>query len=349
MFISRGQSPSTELRPIGSEISANDWSILADYWYVVAIARDLGDAPLSAQLLDVPLAVYRAGQGEIAVALDICPHRHIRLSTGRIVDGQLECPFHGLRFDASGQCVHVPALGREARLPQSYRVRTFPVKERYGFIWTCIGNPDAHELPDFPSLNAADPAAFAYTQPVIWPVSSPRQVENFVDLAHLPFVHAATIGGDRNAPLKAGRIEHGPGEIRSRAHLVETGPDGGPMPCDLTYRIVLPFAVEFKTQAVHNPDYFMESCDIPTPVSAHRCKVFQIIKHPKGREGAEAMVGPLTAINNEDIVMLNGLMQPDLPLDQRHEIHLPVDNISNAYRSRLCELGLGADDTAIAA
>lgn len=344
MFIPLESQPASALRPARSEIAPSDWTILADYWYPIAIARDLTTAPLSAQLLDVPLALYRGTGGEIAIVLDICPHRYVRLSAGRVVDGQIECPFHGLRFDTSGNCRSVPALGRETKLPKSYRVRSFPVRERYGLVWTCVGDPQRHSVPEFPFLSDTAPEDFAYTEPAIWPVSAPRQVENFVDLAHLPFVHAATIGGNPAAPVKPGRIEHGEHDLTLHAHFMETSPDGTPMPCDLVYRIVLPFAVEFRTQAVDYPDHYFESCDIPSPVSAHRCKVFQIVKSPKGRAAAQEMVAPLTRINNEDIAMLGNTMTADLPLDQHHEIHLPVDNIGNAFRQRLRALGLGAGD-----
>jgi vanillate O-demethylase monooxygenase subunit len=341
MFIPTGTRPSGTLRPANSLISPGDWELLADYWYPVALSRDLGAKPLAAQLLDVPLVLYRGTGSEIAIAVDVCPHRHVRLSGGQVVDGQIQCPFHGLQFDVEGKCSRVPALGREAKLPASYRVQTFPAIERYGMVWTCVGDADRHSVPDFPSLSNSDPSEFAYTVPVVWPVSSARQVENFTDLAHLPFVHATTLGGDQMAPVSPGRIKGEDGAFTMEAHIVESAPDGSPMPCDLRYRVVLPFSVEFRTLMTEEPDRFILSCDVATPVSAHACQVFQVIKHPQGRDAAEAMVDHLTEINEQDIALLSTLMLPDLPLEQHHEIHLPVDNISGFYRRQLRSLGLG--------
>src|SRR5262245_66422421 len=112
MFIPLDSKPDTGLRPSHSQIRARDWAILADHWYPVAIAAEIGDGPFAAKLLDVELVLYRGAAGTLTIALDLCPHRHIRLSTGRVVDGMIECPFHGLRYDATGQCRLVPAIGR---------------------------------------------------------------------------------------------------------------------------------------------------------------------------------------------------------------------------------------------
>jgi hypothetical protein len=117
------------------------------------------------------------------------------------------------------------------------------------------------------------------------------------------------------------------------------------MPCLFTYRIVLPFAIEFVTQAINDANHIMEACNIPAPVSAHECRVFQIVKRAGGRESMDRLLNGLTVVNGQDIAILDGLMIQDMPLDQHHEIHLPVDNVCNAYRSRLRDLGLGQRTT----
>jgi len=341
MFIPKGTPPQKELRPANSHITHSDWAILADYWYPIAISADVADRPVAAKLLDIDLVLFRNADGDAAVLLDTCPHRHVRLSAGQVIGGEIECPFHGLRFNASGQCSRVPALGRQVALPSKYQVDRFPVSERYGLVWTCLGDANKNGVPEFPSLSSDDPAEFAFSIPAIWPVSAPRQIENFVDLAHLPFIHATTLGGEKDSMLKPGKIVQGDGCITSRTIYVETGHDGAPRPTELTYRIVLPFAVEFRTQSIEKPDEYFESVDIPSPTSAYECLVFQLIKSPKGKADAQQMTDFLIEVNQQDIDVLSTLQRPSLPLDQHHEIHLPVDNISIAFRKRLEGLGLG--------
>ncbi len=339
MFIPLVDKPCETLRPSSSAISASDWAVLANFWYPVAIAAELRSDPLAISLLDVELVLYRDSEGAATAALDACPHRHVRLSVGTVVDGEIVCPFHGLRFNGAGRCTHVPALGPRPHLPPSYRVRTFEVRERYGLLWTCVGEHPAQDLPYLPLIAQTPFAELNYLPPVIWPVSAARQVENFIDIAHLPYVHAATLGGDQAAPIKPGRIEQQDDGLVMRANYVET--QHGVRHCAYTYRVVLPFAIEFKVEVDGDPDFLLESCDLPSPISAHQCKVFQILRYRGTPEERAGLAKGLEVVNQEDIAVLSAMTLANLPLDQHHEIHLPVDNISNAYRGRLRDLGLG--------
>ena len=69
---------------------------------------------------------------------------------GEVVDGAIVCPFHGLRFATDGRCLGVPSLGVGAKLPDSYRVRSFPTVERYGLVWTCLGDATRQSVPELP-------------------------------------------------------------------------------------------------------------------------------------------------------------------------------------------------------
>ncbi len=340
MFIPLSSKPSRTLRPDSSGISDNDWAILADFWFPVAIAADVQDKPVPATLLDVDLVLYRGKDRTCAAALDVCPHRQVRLSIGSVIDGEITCPFHGLRFDTSGRCQLVPALGKRMKLPEDYRVRTFPVKERYGLLWTCLGDASRRQVPHFPHIADVDPALLSYVTPQVWPVSAARQIENFFDLAHLPFVHANTLGGDPNLPMKPGQVEQTDDEVVLTAQYVETPPNSPPRPCTFIYRMIIPFAIDFtvKDESPHQ----MRGYNMPSPVNAHQSKVFQIIRFlPDETSKQRAAAAGFGEINAEDMRVLATLRMQDMPLDQHHEIHLPVDNICGAYRAKLRGLGLG--------
>lgn len=346
MFLPLASSQPASLRPASSGISPQDWAILADFWYPVALGRELTEMPRRATLLDVDLVLFRGANTAIGIAVDACPHRHIRLSGGKVMDGQIVCPFHGLRFDTSGQCRHVPALGGDHKLPASYRVRSFPARERYGLIWTCLGDAGHHDIPVFPDLDGMPAGDLGFVAPRLWEVSAARQVENFFDLGHLPIVHATTLGGDKSGAVKPGRVELAADSVVLEADYVETPTGSPPRPCKFTYRVTLPFAIDFTVRDPSND--VMHAYNIPSPVSAHRSMVFQIIKilpreagPPSDARVQQAAIDVFTAINQQDIDVLAGLVLPDMPLDQHHEIHLPVDNICGAYRSKLRELGLG--------
>lgn len=340
MFIPIG-APAEPIRPATSQIAASDWDILAGFWYAVAIAEDVKDAPVKARLLDVELLLFRGHNGAIILGLDRCPHRHVRLSAGRMVNGQIECPFHGMRFGEGGRCQYVPALGRTARLPDNYRMTTFPAEERYGLVWTCLGDPHRHAIPDLPTMGDIDPAEITFGPVIDWPISAPRQIENFIDLAHLPFVHARTLGGDPDRALKPGRIEQTEDGIILHAEYLEQGADGKDKPGRYRYRVVLPFTIDFQVTYPDHPGERLVSSDIATPVSAHVSRVFQLHRVDGGRTAGRKLVEMLEVVNSEDRAMLAELTISDLPLEMNREIHLPVDNVANAYRARLRELGLG--------
>ncbi|MFM6854585.1 MAG: Rieske 2Fe-2S domain-containing protein, partial [Sphingopyxis sp.] len=85
-----------------------EWPIaLARGWHPVAYLADVGRAPMAVKLMGHPLVVFRDGDA-VGVLEDRCPHRNVPLSSGRCVDGQIECPYHGWRFDTQGQCRLVP-------------------------------------------------------------------------------------------------------------------------------------------------------------------------------------------------------------------------------------------------
>jgi len=336
MFLKQDALPSESLRPKNSEISASDWEVLSKYWYPIAEISEVGERPLPVKLLDVDLVVFTGANGP-SVARDRCPHRHVRLSAGEVEDGEIVCPYHALKFNGSGRCTYAPAVGPNAKLPEMYRLQMFPVALRHGLIWTRLVESE-NELPTFPGFQDEPPVVFIKTR--TWPVSSARQVENFFDLGHLPVIHSKTLGGDCTKPIQPGRVEHSDDAVSLIANYVENPFGGEPRVCQYTYRVVLPFAVDFNVQDETGHD--MKLLDIASPRSAHECRVFQMMLDTSDvDEHHRALIEGLDAVNLEDIGILEQLMEVDLPLNQKHEIHLPVDNISHAYRERLRELGLG--------
>lgn len=60
------------------------------------------------------VALFRTACGWVALD-DRCPHAGASLSEGRVADGQVTCPWHGLRFDAAtGACASAGVAGVRA-------------------------------------------------------------------------------------------------------------------------------------------------------------------------------------------------------------------------------------------
>ena len=100
-------------------------------WYVAAWSKEVGRNLLARRILDEPVVLFRQKDGTPAALLDRCAHKLAPLSMGRLVDDVVQCGYHGMEYDCTGQCVRVP--GQE-RIPKSAKVRSFPLVERYNAV-----------------------------------------------------------------------------------------------------------------------------------------------------------------------------------------------------------------------
>jgi len=162
-------------------------------WYVAARSAEVTRQPLGRVLLDEPVVLYRKENGEPAALEDRCCHRHLPLSMGRVEGDGLRCGYHGLKFDASGRCVEVP--GQESIPPQA-RVRSYPVLERYRWLWIWMGDPAKADPALIPNWWWAAHREWAFTQPEQIHVKCNYQLvaDNVLDVTHLAYVHAGSIG-----------------------------------------------------------------------------------------------------------------------------------------------------------
>lgn len=170
--------------------------MIPNQWYAVAESREIKPNRITPlRRLGEKMALWRNADGTLAVMLDLCPHRGAALSAGKLVDGCIECPFHGFQYDVEGQGQFIPANGRNTPVPKVFRVQTFTAQEAYGFVWVWYGQPREYypDLPFFPEL--ADEAHWIYgSLAVQWHSHYTRSIENQLDVSHLPFVHKNTIG-----------------------------------------------------------------------------------------------------------------------------------------------------------
>ena len=164
---------------------------LLDDWHAVARTGDVVSGRLgTARLLEEELLLWRSPDG-VEAWLDRCPHRGAKLSLGRIRDGRVVCPYHGLEYEAGGRCVRVPAHP-DRPLPGQARATCFRTTERYGLVWVSLGEP-VHDVPPVPESEDETYRVHVAGRYEIG-TSGYRAIENFLDLAHFPFVHPGLLG-----------------------------------------------------------------------------------------------------------------------------------------------------------
>jgi len=165
---------------------------LRNYWYVAASEGEVGRKPLPRTILGEPVVMFRTEAGLPVALEDRCAHRHLPLSMGKLCGDTVQCHYHGLRFAADGSCVHIPG---QQHIPHAARVRTYPVVERYHWIWIWMGDPalaDPATITDFHWLD--DPNWGAKSSYLHVEANWQLVVDNLLDLTHLAFVHESTIG-----------------------------------------------------------------------------------------------------------------------------------------------------------
>lgn len=164
---------------------------LAASWYIALPSHELKTKPKAITLFNRPLVVWRDRIGHPVVAARACPHQGASLADGKVVDGVLRCAFHHWRFDGTGACVAVPGV---ERIPRGARLRTYPVVERFGYVWAWYGSPEPmFPLPEFPALEAdvRFPRGFRLADPTGATVR--RILENTYDPNHLVELHGLEV------------------------------------------------------------------------------------------------------------------------------------------------------------
>lgn len=170
------------------------FEVMRRTWQPVALSADLPlGKVISYKLMGVNLVVARLPDGLLA-ADDQCPHKGMRLHLGEIRDGELQCPYHGWRFDAGGGCTNIPSLINPP--PDKLRLshlRTYRTQERYGMVWVQMEADETVRLPDVPEFENPD-WGFSPGPPLIFKSGFRREIENYLDMTHFAFAHVTTLG-----------------------------------------------------------------------------------------------------------------------------------------------------------
>lgn len=145
------------------------------------------------------MVAWRDQNGKATVMSDLCPHRGVALSIGKLVNDCIQCPFHGFEYDTSGDCRFVPANGKNSPPPKALHVKTYPTREAHDFVYIWWGEPRTDE--DYPPLQWFDNIGEDMVYSTIkdhWANHYARGIENQLDVVHLPFVHHNSIGRSNN-------------------------------------------------------------------------------------------------------------------------------------------------------
>jgi vanillate O-demethylase monooxygenase subunit len=310
---------------------------LRDHWYVVADAAELGDSPLPVTLLGDRFVVWRA-DGEVRAAADRCPHREAPLSEGFMHDGSLTCAYHGWAFAGDGTCRAIPASGLDATIPTAACLRMLPVRELYGLVWLSPGEA-AGEPPAIPQDGDIDYRRIN-TGIEVWHTSVTRMVDNFCDIAHFPYVHAATIGGDVAREVDPYSVEELDDDFTGFRYTVDVdGAAAEQVRQEMTTGFALPFTVRSTTHHTSGPDAGSDRILLlcSSPIDAERTLfTFVLWRSDSSAVSDDEQVAFDRAIGAEDRAMLE-LVPGELSLDPASTVSGRADRLSVEWRRRLAD------------
>lgn len=310
--------------------------VLGNDWHPVACSHAVEEGGvLGVRLLGEDLVMWRAN-GQILAWQDLCLHRGARLSLGKIEGNTLICPYHGWAYNQEGRCVRIPAHPEQTP-PSKARVKTYKAQEHYGLVWVSPGEP-TQDIPSFPQWDDANYRK-VLCGPYHVPASGPRIIENFLDVAHLPFLHEGILGDARYPEVGEYEAEVGPNGVTSgRIAVYQPSPygdKGGTV--FYTYSAFRPLIAHLLKES-EKSRYAMLL--MVTPHTVVESTVWIWVATTFLESVAEEVRARQDIIFGQDRPIVVSQRPELLPLDLQAELHLRSDRMAIVYRKWLRQLGL---------
>jgi phthalate 4,5-dioxygenase oxygenase subunit len=172
--------------------------LFRNYWLPALLAEELPEnecPPVRVKLLSERLLAFRDTQGRYGLIDEFCAHRGVSLWFGRNEDNGLRCPYHGWKYDHTGQCIEVPSEPAESGFCQKIKLKSYPLVERGGVLWTYMGPPD--QQPPLPEWEFATvPADQSFMSKRVQESNWLQAMEGGIDSSHVSFLHRGDLGSD---------------------------------------------------------------------------------------------------------------------------------------------------------
>ncbi|HWD25294.1 MAG TPA: Rieske 2Fe-2S domain-containing protein [Acidimicrobiales bacterium] len=324
-----------------SEITA-----LRDEWYAVApVAEAPGGQVKRVRLLGSEYVLFIPRHASPVLTQPFCPHRGAHLSAATVLGDTIQCIYHGWEFNSSGACTAVPQLEEGTPIPSKAKIAVWPVVERYGLYWACVGTPKSDGPPGWyeaDELGWRVQVDFFET----WDCAALRIIDNNIDQAHPAFVHQKTFG-DPTKP-KVPRYDVEPTAVGFKARITHEVPGVGPqmgiedesIRFERTTEVELLSPVQTRILLTYDgiaPDYcFYGSA---TPLDDDRSIYVRIsaLMADEVAQPYDMFWAFSRRVTEEDRVVLE-TTSPDFAVDATSEVHLRCDRTTLEYRRVLGRL-----------
>jgi nitrite reductase/ring-hydroxylating ferredoxin subunit len=213
-----------EVKVLESRIS---W--LPNRWYGVLLSKNLKNKPKKIKRFGLDLVLFRDSNGIASCLVDVCPHRGVELSAGKIIGDTLACPYHGFQFDGKGVCHKIPCNDPGKQIPVTMKAGYFQLREENNIIWLWWGKSiEENRLPKIPWFNDIEVKEHLVSRVAFeWASSFQKTMDANLDHHHAPVLHGAGRGSfskQVEAHNFKTKIENE--ELSLTGRLQEATPDG---------------------------------------------------------------------------------------------------------------------------
>ncbi len=321
--------------------------MLINNWYVAAMSEDVSaEKPLGVRMLGVDFVLFRTATGKAVCLSGVCCHRGAALGDGKINGGCVACPYHGWEYDETGRCVKVPAFENPTATPKRARLDSYPVEEKYGWVWAFLGELDESERPAIPDLfdeyhdqESWRLLPYSLEADVNWV----RMEENSLDTVHTSFVHRR-FGGEvdpesANVPIE--KTEWGARVAREK-NAPQTSQKSEQMAKLVGERKRTRVSLEFsliglchRINPTFRPGMSQVQFTARTPIDAYRTRVFgwqarNYMMEPE--QDADRLAGIMEALQ-EDLSVVTKVQPPLTPKRLPDEFLTGADGMEGAFRA----------------
>jgi phthalate 4,5-dioxygenase oxygenase subunit len=193
------------------------------YWLPALLADELPEndgPPVRVKLLSERMIAFRDSDGRLGLLDEFCAHRGVSLWFGRNEACGLRCPYHGWKYDVTGQCTEIPSEPEQPGFARRVRLTAYPLVERGGVLWAYMGPADAQ--PPLPEWECATvPREQSFMSKRLQESNWLQAMEGGIDSSHVSFLHRGDLNTD---PLFTGSRgnQYNLGDARPVFEVVES-------------------------------------------------------------------------------------------------------------------------------
>ncbi len=197
------------------------------YWLPALKAEEVSEPdgpPVRVKLLSELLIAFRDSEGRLGLMDEFCAHRGVSLWFGRNEESGLRCSYHGWKYDVTGQCIEVPSEPEGSGFCAKMKLKSYPLVERGGILWTYMGPPDKQPaLPEFEVSMVGEQQRFLSKR--LQESNYLQAMEGGIDSSHVSFLHRGAMKSDPMLKKAERSVQYNLQDFQVKFEVVES--DGG--------------------------------------------------------------------------------------------------------------------------